>query len=197
MRRFVFLASLLMWVVVAGCPAMDQPGVSKAEMSRQLEDIARVASVMVDGDVCKRIMTKRALEFIAKSDPRDPALAGDNFDVNDEPYIQTKKTLIRLSRLATFPCDVNLWMPIEGMPGKIQVLIRNVHEISRFWRWGALIQDMPPEMKIVLETGKRLTATDKPAWVAVLAPVYDSLGDVVALVEVVGQEKLDAQENVK
>jgi hypothetical protein len=31
----------------------------------------------------------------------------------------------------------------------------------------------------------------------VLAPVYNSLGDRVALVEAVGQERLDPHENVK
>jgi hypothetical protein len=192
----IFLTNSLLWAVAAICPAQVGRSVPKAEMTRQLEEIGRVATVMVDGDVCRRIMTKRGLEFMTKIDPRDRSLPGDNFDVNDEPYIQTKKTLIRLSRLASFPCDVNLWMPLEGVPGKIQILIRNVHEISWFWR-GGLSQDSPPHMKTVLETGKRFTLTDRPGWIAVLAPVYDSLGDIAGLVEVVSQEKLDAQEDVK
>jgi hypothetical protein len=192
----IVLPNLLLWAAVAICPAQVSRSVPKAEMTRQLEEIARVATIMVDGDVCRRITTKRALEFMVKVDPRDRALPGDNFDVNDEPYIQTKKTLIRLSRLASFPCDANLWMPLEGAPGKIQILIRNVHEMSQFWR-GGVSQDTAPQMKTVLETGKRITVTDRPGWIAVLAPVYDSLGDIAGLVEVVSQERLNPQENVR
>lgn len=168
-----------------------------AEIARQLNEIGRVATVMLDGDAAKGIMTKRALESFRKDDPKDPWVASDNFDVNHEPYIQVKKTLIRLSRLASFPCDVNLWMPVEGMPGRIQVLIRNVHEMSQFWTWGALHQAIPPPMKAVIETGKHTTVTEKPNMISVLAPVYDSLGDVVAVAEVVAQEKPNPRENVK
>jgi hypothetical protein len=166
-------------------------------LATQLDDVARVGSVMVDGDVCQRIVTERALELMFNTDPRDPWLAGDNYDVNDAAFIATKKTLVRLSRLAPFPCDVNLWMPIKDHPDKIRVVIRNQHEMSQFWPWGALYQDMIPDMKAVLETGKRVTVTNRPGWVSVLAPVSDSLGDVVGVLEVVTQTRVDAHANVK
>ena len=98
---------------------------------------------------------------------------------------------------AALPCDVNLWMPIAGHPDKIRVVIRNVNEMSQFWPWGKLYQDMIPQMKQVLETGRRITVAEKPGWVSVLAPVHDSLNATVALVEVVSQTRLDAHENVK
>src|SRR5512134_666807 len=101
--------------------------------------------------------TERSLGFMFKCDPRDPWAASDNFDVNHEPYILTKKTLVRLSRLVPYPCDLNLWQPIEQMPGKIQVLIRNANEWSQFWTWGTLVQDTPAEMQRVLTGGKRET----------------------------------------
>ncbi len=117
--------------------------------------------------------------------------------MNDDAFIATKKTLIRLSRLAPFPCDVNLWMPVAGHPDKVRIVIRNAHELSQFWPWGALYQDMIPQMRQVLDTGRRATVTGKPGWVSVLAPVSDSLGDIVALVEAVSQKQLDSHENVK
>jgi hypothetical protein len=49
----------------------------------------------------------------------------------------------------------------------------------------------------VLETGRRITVTQKPGWVSVLAPVSDSLGDIVGVVEVASQRQLDPQGNVK
>ena len=39
--------------------------------------------------------------------------------------------------------------------------------------------------------------TDRPNMISVLAPVYDSLGDVVAVAEAVAQEKPNPRENVK
>jgi hypothetical protein len=152
---------------------------------------------MVDGELCRRIVTPRALKYMFTVDPRDRWLAGDNYDVDDAAFIATKKTLLRLSRLVPFAVDVNLWMPTEGRPDKIRVVIRNVHEMSQFWPWGALYQDMIPQMKTVLESGKRVTVTDKPGWISVLAPVFDSLGDTVGVLEVVTQTQVDTHANVK
>ncbi len=153
-------------------------------IEQELDHIGRVASAMVDGDLCQRIVTAQALALMFKNDPNDPFLAGDNYDVNDVEFNTTKKTLIRLARLAPFPCDVNLWMPIDGYPGKIQVVIRNVNELSQFWSFGLLYQDTIPPMQTVLDSGHRVTVKNKPGWISVLAPVYNSLGNIVGLVEV-------------
>lgn len=104
---------------------------------------------------------------------------------------------MRLARLSSYPCDVNLWMPIPGSGGRIQVLIRNVNEMSSFWKWGDLVQDTPPEMRTVLETRKRLTVAARGGMVSVLAPLLNSLGDAVGLLEAVGRDRRDPRENVK
>lgn len=192
-----FLRLLCMVWALAGTAAVCAAAPASPDAAAQLDDVARVGSVMVDGDVCRRIVTERAMSFMFKEDPRDRWLAGDNYDVNDEAFINTKKTLLRLSRLAPFPADVNLWMPIQGHPDKIRVVIRNTHELSQFWPWGALYQEMIPQMKSVLESGKRVTVTEKPGWISVLAPVFDTLGDVVGVLEVVTQARLDTHANVK
>lgn len=184
-------ALLLTFMLAAPLAAADK------EIVRELDEVARVATVLVDGDVCRRIVTPRALEYMFKNDPHDQWLAGDNYEVNDRAFIAVKKTLLRLSHLAPFACDVNLWMPISGHPDKIRVVIRNTNELSQFWPWGALYQDMIPSMKQVLEMGRRVTVTENPGWVSVLAPVYDSMGDIVGLVEAVTQQPVDPQGNVK
>lgn len=167
------------------------------DQAKQLDRVAQVATAMVDGDVCLRIQTPRSLQFLLKTDPRDPWLASDNYDVDDQAFIQTKKALMRLSRLCTEACDANLWMPVTSSPPQIQIMIRNVYEMSGFWKWGDLHQEMPPEMKRVLATGDRVTVRRGSRMISVLAPVYDSLGDIVALVEIVSQSKRDLRENVK
>lgn len=192
------IAYLLLLALALATPAWAQNITAPLPMMRQeLETVARVGSVMVDGDVCQKIVTPLAKEYMFKVDPKDPWLAGDNYDVDDVSFNITKKSLIRLSHLTSFPSDVNLWMPIDGHPGKIQIVIRNKNEMSQFWRWGEIVQDMPAQMETVLKTGQRLTVTDRPGWVSVLAPVYNSLGDIVGLIEAVSRERIDAHENVK
>jgi hypothetical protein len=170
---------------------------SPDDRAKELDRVAQTATVMMDGDVCRRIETPRSREYMLKKDPRDPWRAGDNYEVGHQAFTGTKKTLMRLARLCPSACDVNLWMPVAATPPRIQVLIRNVHEMSQFWNWGDLNQEMPVEMKRVLETGERVTVTRKRGMISVLAPVYDSLGDIVGLVEVVSQDRVDPRENVK
>lgn len=167
------------------------------QIARDLDEVARIAGVVVDGDVCERIVTARALEKMLKVDPRDRWAGSDNYDVNDQAFIQTKKLLRRLSLLVDFPSDVNLWMPLKTSPPKIHIVVRNKNEMSQFWPWGALHQDMIPAMQKVLDTGQRITVREKPGWISVLAPVRNSLGDIVGLVEAASQLSPDARENVK
>jgi hypothetical protein len=188
MRLFPMTCSLLLATLFAH---------ADDSTAKQLDDIGRVATVMVDGDLCRRIVKPRALHYLANPDPKDQWAAGDNYEVDHAAFIQMKKTLRRLALLASFPCDVNLWMPLEQQPGKIHIVTRNVNEMSQFWQWGALFQDMDPRMKAVLDSGKRVTVSDKPGWISVLAPVYDSEGSVVALVEAVTNARPDPHENVK
>jgi hypothetical protein len=168
---------------------------SPEQVEQELDHIAHVAGVMLDGEACRRIVTPRALEFMFKIDPHDRFLAGDNYDVNDAEFNAVKKILIRLSRLAPYACDVNLWMPIPGHPDKVQVVIRNAHELSQFWVFGAIVQEMFPPMRTVLETGKRVPVKQRPGMISVLGPVFDSLGEVAGLVEVVAHSTPPAHED--
>jgi hypothetical protein len=185
-----------MILLLAAAPVFAQ-GERKAEqLARDLDELARIATVMVDGDVCERIVTERAKQYLIKVDPRDQWADADNYDVNHDAFNLTKKQLTRLSRLVPFPADLNLWLPFAPKPGKIHVVIRTGNEMSQFWRFGAMLQDMPSEMKTVLETGKRATVSRPSGMISVLTPVYNSLGDVVGLVEVVGRTLIDAHEGV-
>ncbi len=174
------IVSLLLGLQLALFPAY---AAVPSEQEKSLDEIARVATIMIDGDVCQRIVTARALAHMLHSDPRDEWQAGDNYDVNNDAFIQTKKTLIRLAMIAPYPVDVNLWMPVPTTKD-IQVVIRNKHELSQFWN-GEMQQAMPAPMLQVLKTGTRVTVTEKMGMISVLAPVRNSMGEIVGLVEVV------------
>jgi hypothetical protein len=170
---------------------------TRESMTRELEEVARVATVMVDGDVCQRIMTERALKKLFVINPEDQWAGSDNFDVNAEAFIQTKKTLMRLAKLRSYPIDCNLWMLFKENPRQIQILIRNQYEMSQFWTWGVLYQEIPPQMAEVISGGMPKTIIGKNDLISVLTPVYNSLGDIVGLIEVVGRVRMNWQENVK
>jgi hypothetical protein len=163
----------------------------------ELQSIAKVATVMVDGDACQRIVTSRALDYMLRNPSRDRWADADNYDVNDAAFLATKKTLIRLSKLAVFPVDVNLWMPVKQDLSQVHIVIRNRYEMSQFWPWGKLFQDTPAPMLAVLREGTTTTVEGKNGFLSVLAPVRNSLDEIVGLVEVVTKMPLDARENVK
>jgi hypothetical protein len=167
----------------AVAPASTSRSVNVTHRQQDLLEIARVATVMIDGDVCQHIVTQRALQHMLHADPRDEWQAGDNYDVHAAPFIQTKKTLIRLASLAPYPVDVNLWMPVPTTQD-VQVAIRNRYNLSQFWH-GGLQQAMPPEMNEVLQTGKVVSIQKSPEMISVLAPVRNSMNEIVGLVEVV------------
>jgi hypothetical protein len=182
------------YAVVPNAQAATPPATAAISTTQQktLDEIARVATIMIDGDVCQHIVTARALHYMLHKDPHDPWAAGDNYDVNDTAFIQTKKTLIRLGMIAAFPVDVNLWMPVPTTPD-IQLVIRNQHDLSQFWKFGDLEQAMPAAMRQVLTTGNRVTIQEKPGMISVLAPVRNSLGQIVGLVEVCSSTHPPAQ----
>jgi len=189
-----------LWLLILALspPAAGQSQSPTAEsLARDLREVARIATIMVDGDVCQRIMTERAARKLFVIDPEDQWSGSDNFDVNHEPFIQTKKTLMRLARLLPYPVDCNLWMPFKEDPQKIQVLIRNQYEMSQFWPWGVLYQEKTQEMAEILSSGRTKTVTGKEDFVSVLTPVYNSLGEIVGLVEVVSRARMNWQEHVK
>lgn len=184
---------LLLAALVLSVGAADSPA-----RAGQLESIARTASVMVDGDVCQRIVTTRAAKYLLKTLTGDPGWeAGDNYDVDGASFLLTKKTLMRLSRLADFPVDVNLWLPVTPDHAFIHIAIRNRYEMSQFWPWGKLTQETPAVMRTVLREGKPVTVPGKDGFLSVLAPVRNSLDEIVGLVEVATKTPVDARENVK
>ena len=186
MKRLTLAFALVLSVLAQPSPAQREV---------ELDAIARTASVMVDGDVCQRILTPRALEFMLRNPSPDRWADADNYDVNDAAFLATKKTLMRLALLAEYPVDVNLWMPIK--PGTVHVVIRNHFELSQFWPWGKLYQPAPAAMLKVLEEGRRMTVMEKSGFISVLAPVRNSLDEIVGLVEVVTRITPDLRENVK
>lgn len=114
MRRKVYL--IVLAGLLLGEANLSAQQRTKEALARDLEEVARIASVMMDGDICERIMTPRALQKMFAIDPNDRWAGSDNFDVNHEPFVRAKKTLIRLARLVPYPVDCNLWMPLQQDP---------------------------------------------------------------------------------
>jgi len=147
------------------------------------EQIAQMATAMMDGDECLRIVTKRAADKLIHRDDRDPWAAGDNYDVDAKVFERVKKTMLRLQTLAPSGTGLNLWLKVTGDPKLMQVAIRLAPGDSSFFI-GQMTQTLPAEFAQVFAGGTQATVQIKPGLRSVLSPVHNSLGDVTAVIEV-------------
>ena len=149
-----------------------------------MKELARIASVMVDGEEALRVITDRAMHYIANPDPKHRFMTGDYFDVNFEPSLRTKKTLLRLQQLADFRCDNVFWLRVKGRDDLVTCLTHN-GTLSRWYQFGGSSVKVEGALAKCLEAGTVVAADcrDPSKPLTVLAPVRDSLGDVVGAVE--------------
>jgi hypothetical protein len=154
------------------------------EIVQALSEVARVATVMLDGDEARRILTAKAMHHIAHPDPEYRFLSADYYDVDHETFMRTKKALLRLERLADLPYDSALWVPVAGAEGAVTLAVQN-GSVHRYYRFGQARMETPEEMARCIETKITVVAPlDHPSQtITVLAPVLDSLGDVAGVVE--------------
>lgn len=165
---------------------MGAKGQARAlRMLKAMEDVARVAAVMLDGEEAKRIIVDRAFQHMANPNTKHRFMAGDYFDVDAPTFLRMKKTLQRLALLLDFPCGTSLWVPVKGQPDHVTVAVHN-GTLHRYWTFGQLKCKAEGALAACLREGTvtavPLTAGDK--WLTALAPVKDSLGDVAGAVEI-------------
>jgi hypothetical protein len=145
--------------------------------------VAEIAAGILDGEEVKRIVSEQAMHYIANPDPNFIYLSGDYFDVDQELFLRNKKLLLRLERLGKVTMNGALWVPVPGQEAVTLALHNGPYH--RYYNFGMERLASPPEMKEVLEAGKVVSVSpsgDKNL-ATVLAPVRDSLGDVVGVVE--------------
>lgn len=151
------------------------------QLLADLREVARVASVMVDGELAHEIVTERAMGHIREPHPDHPFMSGDYYDVDHDRFLLMKQTLLRLERLVDGPCGSALWIPVSGTD-HVTCVVQN-HQWHRYYRFGVERMEPAPEMRRCLERGKVVAARTTREFVTALAPVFDSLGDVAGLVE--------------
>ena len=158
---------------------------------RGLHEIARAVTCMVDGETVKNVITERSQEKIFQVDPRDKWAAGDNWDYNHEPFIKVKQTLQRAAYLAPGHVTCNLYMPAMANPKKWCLVMNTVYggkQMMTSAPSNAVAADPDRELVQVFMTGRRLEVSRQPGQYSVLTPVYDSEGEIVAVVEVFTRE---------
>jgi len=153
-----------------------------AELSR----LAEIAAGILDGEEAKRIIAAQAMHYVSNPDPEHPFLSGDYFDVDRELFLRTKKLLIRLERLGNVPVNSSLWVPIPGRDAVTVAVHNGVNH--RYYSFGMESLPTPLEMREVFASGEIRQVLPEEggkgnSLVTVLAPIRDSLGDVVAVVE--------------
>ena len=166
-------------------PKTPPDDVAKIEIATKvLGNLAKIGSTVVDGDECTEIVTKRSQDWLFKVHPDDRWFGSDNYDVDIEKFIRTKKLLIRLAELADFPVDCNLWMRTRDKPEKIGITIRQKHSYWHFYRFGQLTTDIPEQLLPVFNEGKTVVVVGiNGDRISVFAPLRDGLGDIIGAIE--------------
>ncbi|GAH60975.1 unnamed protein product, partial [marine sediment metagenome] len=86
----------------------------------ELTRLGEIAAGILDGEEVKRIITERAMHYIANPTPEHKYLGGDYFDVDHELFGRTKRLLIRIARLSDAQVSTSAWVPV---PGQAQVTV--------------------------------------------------------------------------
>ncbi|KKL80288.1 hypothetical protein LCGC14_2006260 [marine sediment metagenome] len=160
----------------------DQNANTQAVLA-ELTRVGQIAAGILDGEEIKTIISDRAMHHLANPHPDHQYMAGDYFDVDHETFLRTKKLLTRLERLGKVPMDGSVWVRVPETDCVTVALHNGANH--RYYDFGQLNLPTPPEMQAVFDSGEVTVAPqvegDRTA--TVLAPIRDSLGDVVAIVE--------------
>ncbi len=152
----------------------------------KLKEVARIGSILLDGDACQKIVTPRAEELMVKKHPDDRWFGSDNYDVHLAEFTRQKQLLKRMAKLVDFKTDCNLIMKTKK-PGKIHMVIRQLNNMYRYYTFGQLETDPPKELVPVLEKGETVVVKHpKRKIISVFAPVKNSMNEVVGMIEVCG-----------
>jgi hypothetical protein len=103
--------------------------------------------------------------------------------VDHELFGRTKRLLIRIARLSDAQVSTSAWVPVPGQ-AKVTVALHNGVR-HRYYDFGQESLDTPPEMQEAFGTGLIVPVAPESGrdLATVLAPVRDSLGEVVAVIE--------------
>lgn len=158
----------------------------------ELMRVAEIASGLLDGEDVKQIITEQAIGHVSRPDPEFRFLSADYYDVNHGPFLRVKKLLMRIERLAGVPVNGAVWVRVPESDDVTVALHNGPHH--RFYRFGTLQMAMPEALREVFANAKRvwLPADRDGHLVTVLAPIRDSLQDVVGVVELTAPTDLDA-----
>jgi hypothetical protein len=142
---------------------------ARKEIEAQLRKLAYAAEVFIDGDVFKQIVV-------------DPELyTGDDYRVDDDRFVEVKKTLFKLKRISEGDASLKLWhkcqdgaaivMPMDRHPKGVKQLHPITLAMGEAFAGGTAIEEQEMDGVPIL---------------SVYAPVRDSMDDVVGIVEVYG-----------
>ena len=165
-----------------------QPDDIRTELLR----LAEIAATLFDGEDIKRIISASAMAHIAKPDVQYRFLSADHYDVAHGPFLRVKKLLMRIERLSDLVVNGAVWVRVPETDNVTVALHNGPHH--RYYQFGTQQMAAPPEMRKVFETGEVVAAPSgrDDTHVTALAPVRDSLQDVVGVVELTAPLDPDA-----
>lgn len=145
--------------------------------------VARIASIIVDGDEASRIIKEDSMFALVHDQPEYRFLALDRYRVDIDTCMRMKKLLLRIEQLEETEYCCSLWVPVPATD-LVTLALQNGN-MNRYYDFGQKVLAIPEPMQRCM-TGKEpvfLTPDDERSVATVLAPVYNSLEEVSAVLE--------------
>lgn len=178
---------------------MAKKMLSLAEVKRELAEVGRVGQMFMDGDLARKVYHPHSETF----------MCGDDMDFNPEAFMPLKKTMLRLERLSRVPCATTLWRRRPDMPDRGEATIfgtyASPHGGDKPAARGYQPKPMFPELAAAFLKGRaswkltrdwrgasmaerglgvKIRGVKTPTFVEHFVPVRDSMGEIVAVLEV-------------
>ncbi len=154
------------------------------EIMDELLRLAEVTEAILDGEEVKNIITEEAIHYVINPHPDYPYLGMDHYDVDHELFLRNKKLLLRIAKMSQRDIGATIIVPV-GDTEFVTIALHNGTCFRYYKSFGEQRSIPADEVKNVFETGEiaAIFPDDSAAMYTTLNPVRDSLGDIVAVVE--------------
>jgi len=171
------------------------------EIKYELAEVGRVGQIFIEGDLCYELLQPYAVNF----------MKGDDMDYNPEAGVPLKKTLLRVEKFARVKCSTTIWRRRTDLPDRGEAILLgrvigspdagdkpanrgyNPPKLSKelqavFLRKRSVWKQNPKSSNIRQQLQRGVfVQTDEvtePTTLQYYVPVYDSMGEVAAALEV-------------
>ncbi|HUT34124.1 MAG TPA: hypothetical protein VNE39_11630 [Planctomycetota bacterium] len=146
---------------------LKPPAKTTRALAARLKEVARIGALFVEGDFLEEV-------FASGRDWK----SGDDINFAHAPYIELKRTVLRIERIADFRCFATLALIRRDDPAKAEAVVCGMRN-----PFGIAPVPMTPAMLRCVKKGE-ITSETESGRVRAFAPIANSDGETVGFLMV-------------